>query len=248
MARHRLISNRSTATLEKPTDYSTLSLRDRMAQQMLPTGRQRVRCLTCNRPKATCFCGFVKPFETSTRFVILMHPKEYKFQSLGTGRMTGTALRNSEIIVGSEFSANQRVLSLLADTSFYPVLLYPKADAVNLSGNDEFIVPEGKTLLVFVIDGTWATAKKIILLSANLRALPKIRFIPPAPSRFHIKRQPAAQCVSTIEAVHYLLELLQTRGFENLKDGHKTLLEGIDSLIEFQKKFVEIHPKKPLRS
>jgi DTW domain-containing protein YfiP len=84
--------------------------------------------------------------------------------------------------------------------------------------------------------------------SENLRALPQIRFTPAAPSRFYIKRQPKAHCVSTIEAVHYLLDRLESQGLEELKGRHNTLIEAIDSLVEYQKRFVPTDPKIPRRA
>ncbi|MFH0920744.1 MAG: tRNA-uridine aminocarboxypropyltransferase [Fibrobacterota bacterium] len=224
------------------------ALRNKIIHQLLPKEQQRDRCLRCNRSRATCFCGFVTPFDTRTRFVILMHPKEFKFQTVGTGRMTGLALRNSETIVGLDFTRDPRLTALLADPRWHSVMLFPGPGSIDLSMNVPFELPAGKTLRVLVIDGTWAMAKKIIRLSPNLQALPKIRFTPPALSRFHIKRQPAAHCVSTIEAVHYLLDILERRGFERLEGRHASLLGAIDALVDFQKKFVAVAPKKPRRS
>jgi DTW domain-containing protein len=98
-----------------------------------------------------------------------------------------------------------------------------------------------------VLDGTWATAKKIIKLSENLKALPKIRFTPPAPSRFRIKRQPSAHCVSTIEAAYYLLSLLESQGLEKLNNRHATLLEAIDSLVNFQVRYITDAARRSVR-
>ncbi|OGS35894.1 MAG: hypothetical protein A2293_17155 [Elusimicrobia bacterium RIFOXYB2_FULL_49_7] len=213
-----------------------------------PKTPQRDRCLQCNRSRATCFCGFVKPFDTQTRFVLLMHPKEFKRQKTGTGRLTRLSLRHSEIIMGCDFSADDRVRRLLADPGYYPVLLFPGPGSLNLSQGHALTPPEGKTLLIMVIDGTWAMAKKIIRFSDNLRALPRIHFTPSVLSRFHIKRQPAAHCVSTIEAVYYLLDILDRQGMEALEGRHTSLLETIDSLVNFQKRYVAVSPKAPRRA
>jgi len=213
-----------------------------------PEERQRDRCLRCNRSRATCFCGFVKPFDTRTRFVLLMHPKEFKHQTTGTGRMTRIALRNSEIIMGLDFSQDPRLTTLLADAQYHTVLLFPGPGSLNLSQGNALAIPEGKKLQILLVDGTWAMAKKIIRLNGNLQALPRIHFTPAALSRFHIKRQPAAHCVSTIEAVYYLLDILETRGLEKLEGRHVPLLDAIDSLVSFQKRYIAVAPKAPRRS
>ena len=197
----------------------------------IPAGR----CPVCNRSMKACFCGFVAPFETKTRFVLLMHPKEFKYQKTGTGRLTKRSLPNSEIVMGENFTRNSRVQALLSDPAYHPVLLYPGRESVNLSEGGILSVPAGKQLLVLVIDGTWRLAKKMMHLSTNLHSLPRVCFTPSSASRFLIKQQPHANCLSTIEAVYYLLDALDRQGVENLRGRHATLLDALDKIVEFQK-------------
>jgi len=196
--------------------------------------RQRDRCFQCNRSKATCFCGFVRPFKTRTHFVILMHPKEYKHEKVGTGRLTKLSLPNSEIITTDDLPRNRRLNELLADSCFHPVLLYPGPDSVNLSENGTLAVPERKELLVLVIDGTWSLAKKMMRLATNLHSLPRVCFTPSSRSRFLIKQQPHEHCLSTIEAVYFLLDVLDRQGYERLEGRHAVLPEILDKIVAFQ--------------
>jgi len=198
--------------------------------------RQRDLCVRCNRSKSTCFCGFVSPFRTRTRFVILMHTKEYKRQRTGTGRLTAMSLPNSEIIVGVDFSNDRRVNALIANPGYYPVLLFPGPSAVNLTEGGELNVPGDRTLLVFVVDGTWRLARKIVHMGGNLRGLPRICFTSSVPSRFLIKRQPREFCLSTIEAVHHLLDALDRLGLEKLEKKHDSLIGVLDKIVEFQQR------------
>lgn len=213
--------------------------RDHILNQPYDTLPKRDRCLVCNRSRATCFCGFVTPFETLTRFVLLMHPKEYKEQTTGTGRLTHRALKNSELIMGVNLTENKRLNSLLTDPSFYPVILYPGHTSINLSQCTNFDVPPRKKLLIIILDGTWRLAKKIQSASANLHDVPRVCFTPPTASRFLIKRQPAKVCVSTIEATHHLLDILDKFGIEDLKGVHFSLLDAIDSLVRFQVNYMK---------
>jgi DTW domain-containing protein YfiP len=213
-----------------------------------PPERRRDLCLVCNRARSSCFCSFVKQFDTRTRFVLLMHPKEFKQQKTGTGRMTRLALHNSEIVVGVDLSEHWRLKELLSDLRYFPVILFPGQGSANLSGGDALEAPEGKTLLVFVIDGTWRLAKKVVHLTRSLRTVPRICFTPPAKSRFYIKRQPADYCVSTIEAVHQLLEVLEKRGLERLDGRHDSLIEAIDSLVRFQQQYTGDSTRAPRHS
>lgn len=167
-----------------------------------------------------------------------MHDREYKRQKTGTGRLTNLALADSDILMGVDFTCDERLNQLLRDPSLYPVVLFPGCSSANLSEGAPLQIPSSRRLLVLVIDGTWRKAKRIMRLSANLRTVPRICFSPPAPSRFRIKLQPAEYCVSTIEAVYYLLELLSERGLEELNGRHRTLLNAIDSLVEFQERYM----------
>jgi len=93
----------------------------------------RIKCYKCMRPSSACICKHISPLQTKTRFIILMHPKEYKKEKNGTGRMTKLQLENSEIIVGVDFTNNKRVNEILTKGNNASFLLYPGKDNFNLS-------------------------------------------------------------------------------------------------------------------
>ena len=47
-------------------------------------------CYQCYRPKSSCMCKYVKSIKTNTKFIILMHPKEFQKTKNGTGILTKT--------------------------------------------------------------------------------------------------------------------------------------------------------------
>jgi len=175
----------------------------------------RVMCYRCFWPKPLCWCESIQPMDTATRFVFLMHPKEYKQEKAGTGRLTHLCLRNSEIQVGVGFDADEAVQALIRDPQNYAVLLYPGLEARNLSQGD---LPRdelaGRRLVVFIIDATWSCARKMLRLSPSLQRLPRVMFTPTAVSRFVIKQQPQEGCLSTLEATHELLGALEKSGLD----------------------------------
>jgi DTW domain-containing protein YfiP len=195
----------------------------------------RQLCYRCFRPAKNCLCSDIKAFNTHSRFVILMHPKEARKVKLGTGRLTHLCLNNSEILMGVDFTEDQRINHLIKNPDYYPVLLYPGEDSIDIS---EFHFPDGvpdkKNILVFVIDASWTLAKKMLKLSTNLSALPKIHFRPQGPSRYVIKQQPHKYCLSTIESVYFLLDELDKIGIEKCGDAHRTLLEYLDKICRLQ--------------
>ena len=163
--------------------------------------------------------------ETRTRFVLLMHPKEFKQEKAATGRLTHLCLTRSEVHMGVAFDEHEAVQALLTDPQNLPVLLHPGRDAINLSDagalssadsgfaalRDEM---QRRSLVVFILDATWALGRKMLKLSPSLQRLPRIMFTPTAPSRYVIKQQPHPGCLSTLEATHELLTALDRSGLD----------------------------------
>lgn len=158
--------------------------------------------------------------DTRTRFVFLMHPKEFKQEKASTGRLTHLALSQSEIVVGVEFDLHPQVQALLSDPALYPALLYPGLSARNVS-RGELTENDlaGRRLVVFVLDATWSCARKILKLSPSLQTLPRVGFDPKtAVSRYVIKQQPQEGCLSTLEATHEMLLALEVAGLDHYPD------------------------------
>jgi len=141
-----------------------------------------------------------------------MHPKEYKKEKNGTGHMTQLQLENSEIIVGVDFTNNKRVNEILENSASF--LLYPGNDSFNLSTRESTEVNSfmGNNANIFILDGTWPCARKMLKLSTNLQALKRVSFDNEIKSKFIIKQQPAPLCLSTIESVYTVLNLLKQGG------------------------------------
>ena len=79
-----------------------------------------------------------------------MHPKEYRKQRTGTGRLAKISLKDSEILVGIDFSQNTRLQALLNDPRYFPVLLYPGEDAWNVK-KEGFVQAAGGRILLAII-------------------------------------------------------------------------------------------------
>lgn len=183
----------------------------------------RVTCYRCFWPQPLCWCGSIAPIETRTRFVFLMHPKEFKHEKAATGRLTHLCLQRSEIHCGVGFDDHAEVQALIRDPKNFPVLLYPGREALDLSDGSAAGSPAAlafraalaeRRLVVFLLDATWALGRKMLRLSRTLQALPRIMFTPAAPSRYVIKQQPHPGCLSTLEATHELLLCLERAGLD----------------------------------
>jgi len=186
------------------------------------------------RPSSLCICVHTNPIPTKTRFIILMHPKEYKKEKIGTGRMTNLQLENSEIIVGIDFTNNERVNEILTTKGDASFLLYPGSDSFNLSTRNGSEINSflGDNAYIFILDGTWSCARKMLRMSKNLQKLKRVSFDNKLKSKFIIKQQPQSLCLSTIESVYTVLNLLKQAGLEDCDT--KNFLIPFEKMIDLQ--------------
>ena len=198
----------------------------------------------------------MKPFFTNAQFVFLMHRKELRDRSgTGTGRLTHQSLKNSKLLVGLNFEDDPVFRSLLKDQGLLPVVLFPPPknsrpgaketsffdmkDSDSAQRLSDLCREESKQLLVFLIDGSWSGAKKILAHNPSLDQLPRIGFQTERQSQYRFKKQPHPECLSTLEATHELLTLLERWGLceINPPGAQESLIDLFRRLVDFQDGF-----------
>jgi DTW domain-containing protein YfiP len=153
--------------------------------------------------------------------VLLQHPRE-RHVAVGTARMAHLALPNSLLRLGLDFSTDPVVTAELgASPDTY--LLFPGKNA-----HDAATLPRDRPITLVVLDGTWWQARKLYKLNPALAALPQVAFSPRQASAYRIRRQPAAFCLSTIEALAEVLPSLEPPGqpLERLLDPFHAMVAG----------------------
>ena len=181
-------------------------------------------CLTCRRRLLTCICDHIHPFKTASRFIILMHPMEFKKEKVGTGRFSHLILENSEVLVDVGFDENPRLHELLNDPEYESFVLYPGVETIDL-GTTELKDKLQRKAQFFVIDGTWPCAKKMMKLTTLLHDLPRVSFRNDRISEFKVKHQPMPGCLSTVESLHQVIQELNRMGLEETGSAHENLME-----------------------
>jgi DTW domain-containing protein YfiP len=180
-------------------------------------------------------CGYFEHIDTDTKFVILMHPKEFKKVKNNTGHFTHQSLNNSELFVGIDFSEHKRINEIIATHESY--ILFPSLNAVNLSETNP--KRSDKPLAIFLIDSTWACTKKMFTLSKNLNTLKHMSFTTTKISQYEIKNQPDANYLSTIESTLVVLELLNDWKVERIKEAQlQGFLRPFEKMIAYQKDLI----------
>lgn len=182
----------------------------------------RELCPRCRRPQRVCYCLNLTPVDTHTRVVLLQHPRERRVP-IGTARIARLALANSELHVGVDFANDARVTAVAKGEAGRVAILYPTPDARPV---EEF---KGQIDTLIVVDGTWSTAKKLFERNAPLAALPRIRLQPSKPGNYRIRREPAAHCLATVEAVAEVLSAL-----EGESANFDPMLRAFDRMVDLQ--------------
>ena len=85
---------------------------------------------------------------------------------------------------------------------------------------------------LIILDGTWSCARKMLRLSKNLQKLRRVSFDNKIKSKFIIKQQPDSLCLSTIESIYTVLNLLKESGLEDADT--KDFLIPFEKMIEHQ--------------
>ena len=195
----------------------------------------REKCYECYRPKSSCMCEYFERINTDTKFVVLMHPKEFKKVKNNTGHFTHKSLTNSELFIGIDFSKHNRINEIIASHDSY--ILFPSQNALDLT----YANPQRtqKPLAIFLIDSTWACTKKIFTQSENLSSLKHMSFTTDRTSAYEIKAQPEEAYLSTIESTLVVLEQLNKHNIEQIKvESLDGFLRPFKKMIEYQKNLI----------
>lgn len=193
----------------------------------------REKCYECYRPKKSCMCQYIQKIETNTRFIIIMHPKEFKKTKNNTGRFTHLSLPNSKIYIGIDFNQHDEINALLNDENNNCFVLYPDKNSIKL--NHQSIQKESKNNIIFIIDSTWPCSNKILAVSKNLSSLPKVSFEHNKASAYKIKTQPNKYCLSTIESTLCILELLNHHKIETIsQNALDNFLQPFEKMVDYQ--------------
>ena len=196
----------------------------------------REKCYKCYRPKSSCMCQYITSIKTKTKFVILMHPKEFKKVKNNTGFFTHLSLNNSEVFIGIDFSNHTRINEIIQTHESY--ILFPSTNAMNITKENP--KKSSKNMAIFLIDSTWACTKKIFTQSTNLNQLSHMSFSTTKTSKYEIKVQPHESYLSTIESTLVVLELLDKWKVEDiLKARLNSFLNPFLEMVKYQQKIIE---------
>jgi len=179
----------------------------------------RARCERCHRPENHCLCPLIPQLDSRTRVLILQHPSEVN-HALNTARLAALGLNNAQLVVGEVFD---NLAELLNVPGYQARLLFPGEEATTLAASST----DDEPMLLVVPDGTWRKARKLLHLNPLLAALPRVTLGCVPASRYRLRKAPAADALSTLEAIVHALQTVEPdRSFEALLHPFEALIEG----------------------
>lgn len=189
-------------------------------------------CSQCGKALKACICRHITPLESDVELIILQHPSE-EHRPMGTARILSLSLNPHHHILGEDFSDNDELNALLADSDYQHYILYPNDNALEVNpdrliANASDSESKSKTLRIILLDGTWKKAFKMWQLSANLRQLPTLSLPTDLKGNYRIRKAPSDNSLSTVEAGFHILTLLQPE-----KD-FTPLLKTFNEMVDFQ--------------
>lgn len=146
--------------------------------------------------------------------------------------MAHLALPNSEVHVGVAFDDASWLRAFAAEPRGRVAVLFPGGAPWDAATHD---APAPHT--VIVPDGTWTQARKLLSRNPLLGGFPRIGIAPTRASGYRIRREPAASCRSTIEAVAELLGQV-----EGDPDRFLPLLDPFRQIVERQLAYATVRP------
>jgi len=204
---------------------------------------KRARCPQCLRPPVACFCHTITLLANQVKLVILQHPSEVK-HAKGTAKIVELSLTNSEIMVGEDFSADERFNALFSGSpkDQQVMLLYPQDNAMTPQQLKQQLDQSSQALeqqqcadnatslsdvTIIVLDGSWKKAYKLYCLNPKLQTLPCIGINPSEQTNYRIRKSSRSDSLSTVEACYQLLTELEGENisFEPLLDSFNFMVE-----------------------
>jgi len=161
----------------------------------------RATCSRCLRPQPFCVCSSLHPAASRTRVVLLQHPREARL-AICSAWLTRISLANAEIHRGVAFDFAGPLAAHLEGPA---AVLFPGESSAPVASR-----AADPPRVLFVIDGTWGQAEKLLRRNPALAALPRLSVDAGRPSGYgDLRREPGPVHLSTLEAVALALGALE---------------------------------------
>lgn len=160
-------------------------------------------CPTCGF-QFNCMCSLMPKLTSEHNILLLMHPNELK-RDTNTGQLLEQCQLNIERVIWDRKQPPAELLTLLADPSRYPVLLFPCEESITLEDVVLQSQQQTKTPLFIILDATWQEARKMINKSRWLEGIPTMGLSASADSQYQLRRNQQQGNLCTFEVAAHVL-------------------------------------------
>lgn len=189
---------------------------DRLARATKPfvaRGGGGLRCGRCRLAVLQCVCAYTPRVDVSAGLCLLMADIE-AIKPSNTGWLIADVVPDTFAFEWSRTAVDARLLDLLADPQWSPVLVFP----------GEFAPPErvithwpvacevgarSKRPLFVLLDGTWSEARKMFRKSPYLDGLPVLSLNPARASSYRLRRSQREDHLCTAEVAALCLDMAE---------------------------------------
>lgn len=188
---------------------------------------KRLSCQRCQRPLSACLCSALprQPIDNHWPIHILQHRQEHA-HALNTARIAVLGLGQCQLHAVTDAPVEDTLPPALLAQLDRALLMYPGPQSRDVAQLDPADIATRPLLL---LDASWRKSRRLLLSSPWLQALPRISVDLHAPSRYRIRREPAAEYCSSLEALCRVLGSL-----EQDHEKYAPLLATMDVMIDQQ--------------
>lgn len=170
----------------------------------MPLGKKRQHCAKCQRPERRCLCHLAVEIPLPWRLVVWQDPSEIR-QAKGTVPLLQACLPQLDVWNSADSEEQLKLERLLDDPHCGCFLVYPGPDARTVADIRQVTEANPTSICFILLDATWRKSLKLLHSHPRLTQLPRVGLQHLPTSRYHIRKSPRRDGVSTLEAAATLL-------------------------------------------
>ncbi|MFI8690741.1 tRNA-uridine aminocarboxypropyltransferase [Stutzerimonas kunmingensis] len=194
---------------------------ERLAKSLKPfvaRGSRAPRCERCRVPFSHCLCPWLPTIESDCGVCLLMHDIE-PLKPSNTGWLIADVVRDTFAFTWQRTGVDPRLLALLADPQWQPLLIFPGEYAESRRVVEQVERENAKRPLFVLLDATWTEARKMFRKSPYLDGLPVLSLRPEVLSRYRLRRSTRSDHLCTAEVAALCLDLAGDSAAANTLDA-----------------------------
>ncbi len=194
---------------------------ERLAKSLKPfvaRGSRAPRCERCRVPFSHCLCPWLPTIESDCGVCLLMHDIE-PLKPSNTGWLIADVVRDTFAFTWQRTGVDPRLLALLADPQWQPLLIFPGEYAESRRVVEQVERENAKRPLFVLLDATWTEARKMFRKSPYLDGLPVLSLRPEVLSRYRLRRSTRSDHLCTAEVAALCLDLAGDSDAANTLDA-----------------------------